>query len=195
MTVGGDTELLRRAFSDLPQYADRLDLLAKHWVLMSTWTRRLNLTSIVDLREAAWLHYRDCAEVIAFLLPGDVVDIGSGAGFPGVVIAALTDLPVTLLEPRSKRVSFLRTVKATLGLSNVTIREGRSTEAPGRVFANVVSRATFSHPQELADCLRWGRRLVAMRTSGSGDMAPMSHGYELLGRQRELAIWGEFEAQ
>ncbi len=190
MSVSRGTFLsfLHEAFHDLPQYQVKFNLLQMHWSLLSAWNKRLNLTSITDPEQAAWLHYRDSAEVIPFLKPGTVLDIGSGGGFPGVVIAALSSQDTTLLEPRAKRVSFLRTVRAKLGLRNLHIQQGRSTDQPTAQFENAITRATFSSEGDLQACLLWSRRLIALRAERKSDATPI-HSYTLQRRTRELALW------
>ena len=89
-------------------------------------------------------HLLNCG-VIAGLVPGDadVVDIGSGAGLPGVVIAMLRpQLHVTLLEPLLRRTVFLGECVAELGLANVTVCRSRAEDMAGALHADVaISRA------------------------------------------------------
>ena len=89
-------------------------------------------------------HLLNCG-VIAGLVPGDaeVVDIGSGAGLPGVVIAMLRpELRMTLLEPLLRRTVFLSECVADLGLANVTVCRGRAEDMAGVLHADVaISRA------------------------------------------------------
>jgi 16S rRNA (guanine527-N7)-methyltransferase len=186
---------LEIALADLPVGKDPrvLDLLSRHWELVSAWNARVNLTSIEDATEAAWLHYRDSLEALAVLAPGGITDLGSGAGYPGIPLAiAEATRAVTLVEPRRKRVSFLQTVVARLGLDNVRVVEGRSEDPPGETSANVVSRATFSDMRQLRACEKWvapGGRLIAFRSDPSGDAAARAHLYRLRDETRLLEIW------
>jgi 16S rRNA (guanine527-N7)-methyltransferase len=170
-----------------------LDLLSRHWDLVSAWNERVNLTAIDDALDAAWLHYRDSLEALAALVPGGITDIGSGAGYPGIPLAiAEPERQVTLVEPRRKRVSFLETVAARLGLGNVRVIEGRSEDTPKVLTANVVSRATFSDLRDLRACLKWvapGGQLIAFRSDPSGDSAAHAHPYRLGDETRLLEIW------
>lgn len=155
---------LADALADLDVEASQAATLASHWSLVRKWTERSNLTNITNAREAAWLHYRDSLELVALLLPGDLLDIGSGAGFPGVPLAVM-GFEVTMMEPRRKRASFLRTSRSRLHLS-FNVLEARSTDRPEHQFVNVVTRATFSDDSRLRDCLEWvrpGGQLLAMR--------------------------------
>lgn len=89
-------------------------------------------------------HFRDCAEGLeSYTLKGHWVDLGSGAGFPGLVMAELfPTLELTLVESRQKRATFLRHVVMTAELqSRVHVAHTRVEELPDRTFDGVVSRA------------------------------------------------------
>ena len=159
-------EKLKDALADLLVSKEQIDLLAKHWALVQAWNERVNLTAITSDRDAAYLHYRDCLELLPFLVKGAVLDIGSGAGFPGIPLAIVSGARVTLMEPRRKRATFLRDVRAQLGLENVEVHEARALDMPFARFENVVTRATFSDAGALKQCGTWvapGGRLIAMR--------------------------------
>lgn len=87
-------------------------------------------------------HIRDSAQLLR-LAPDDFrswVDIGSGPGLPGLVVAILAERPVTLVEPRAKRVEFLREVIDVLGLGNVEIIAGTAASVD-RTFDVISARA------------------------------------------------------
>ena len=72
----------------------------------------------------------------------NLMDIGTGAGFPGMILAfALPDTEVTLVEPLTKRASFLQFIKADLGLNNVTVVKKRVEEMESCIFELITSRA------------------------------------------------------
>jgi 16S rRNA (guanine527-N7)-methyltransferase len=86
-------------------------------------------------------HLLNCA-VVAELIPrpSSLVDIGSGAGLPGLVLAMLLpDVRVTLVEPMARRVTFLEECAGDLGLANVAIRRARAEEVAGEFRADVVT--------------------------------------------------------
>ena len=89
-------------------------------------------------------HLLNCA-VVAELLPdgADVVDVGSGAGLPGIVLALLRpETPIILLEPMLRRTVFLEECVARLNLPRVTVRRGRAEDLAGQIQADVaISRA------------------------------------------------------
>ena len=126
------------------------------------WNRRINLvarrTTFQDLMEK---HFLDSLTLLALVDPSledgpaQLLDIGTGAGFPGLVLAvARPELEVILVEPRRKRVSFLRHVIRLLGLENVTVLACRIEEAslPARP-THVTSRA-LTEPAEFLHLIR-----------------------------------------
>ena len=92
----------------------------------------LNLTAIIRPRDVATLHMLDCAALLncAGFQYKTLIDVGSGAGFPGVPLKILVPtLHVTLLDAQGKRVDWLEEVCDTLGLSGVAPIQGRAEEA------------------------------------------------------------------
>ena len=94
------------------------------------WNQKMNLTAIKDPEEAYEKHLLDCLLPLAYRIPqGTVCDVGSGAGFPGLVWAiVLPDVSFTLLEPREKRCTFLRAAVNELELPNTQVVCGRAEE-------------------------------------------------------------------
>lgn len=93
--------------------------------LLRDWSARMNLVAPSTLNDIQTRHIADSAQ-LADVLPRDVriADMGSGAGFPAVVLAIL-GWHVTCIESIGKKVSFLRAVKEDLGLKNLEIYHGR----------------------------------------------------------------------
>lgn len=124
--------------------------------LLTAWNKRIDLVAPAE-RQVWYVRHLLDSYALARLLPpeGDLIDIGSGAGFPGMVIAIThRDMGVYLSEPRGKRAAFLRTVVRELKLTNVTILNKRIEELladpgfQGR-FNHLTSRATFPYEQWL----------------------------------------------
>jgi len=139
-----------------PSTRDRL----RTWLdLMEAWNQRTDLTAARSADELVDLGIAD-ALVLGQHVPRDVslVDVGTGAGAPGLPLAILRpDLAVTLVEPAVKRVAFLRTVIGTLGLRVPVLRErGDRVADGGSKWGVAVSRATL----EPASWLALGLRLV-----------------------------------
>ena len=128
-----------------------LALVERYYALLQRWGAVQNLTRHLDPSSAARESFGDswlgllALEQACSLLPGpdlSVLDVGSGAGFPGLVAAIRwSRSPVTLVEPLKKRCSFLEEVSRQLGLRNVTVLCAR-VEDVTPTFALVLSRAT-----------------------------------------------------
>ena len=98
-----------------------------------------NLISKLTEADLWTRHFADAAQLISFAPEGaSWIDIGSGAGLPGLVIAILTKAPVTLVEPRRLRAEFLSRAVAELGLTNVTVLHAKG-EAVPRVRYGVIT--------------------------------------------------------
>jgi len=106
------------------------------------WNKIHNLTGARDEKTVDEFIF-DSLYPVSFLPPlKSLLDIGSGAGFPGMILAlALPDTEVTLVEPLTKRASFLQFIKADLGLSNVHIVKKRVEEMEDASFELITSRA------------------------------------------------------
>lgn len=135
--------------------------LARYAALLLGWNRRINLTGARNLETLAREHIAD-AFAIAPHLPaaGRCIDVGSGAGLPGLVLAVVRpDLAFELLEPLQKRRAFLAAARRELVLSNVSISAARLEEHLEReagAYELAVSRAVFP----LEQWLTVGARLV-----------------------------------
>ncbi len=186
---------LDEALAGLPRpvSADARARMEQHWHLVSTWNARVNLTAISDETQAAWRHYRDSLQALPLLPPGPLVDMGSGAGFPGVPLAIVEpERAVTLVEPRRKRVSFLQVAVARLGLANIRVLEGSHTDPPDANYAAVVTRATFSAEKEILECMEWARPgglVIAYRSDPTGIPGSALYPYQILHFSRVLEVW------
>ncbi len=101
---------------------------------------------------AIWArHIVDSLQLLALAPPGRWLDVGTGAGFPGLAVAAASDRRMTLAEPRALRAAFLARSVATLGLAaRVTVHAGRAESLSGSPFAVVSARAVASLPRLFA---------------------------------------------
>jgi len=122
----------------------RANLFLSYVDLLRRWGSRINLSSVLTDREIIIKHLIDSLTVAEFMPPGSrVIDIGTGAGFPGIPLSIYDpSLNVTLLESVGKKVAFLRDVKRSLGLNGIDIRHGRAEEVD-RGKRGVFDRVTF----------------------------------------------------
>jgi len=114
----------------------------KYKELLFKWNKIHNLTGAKDEKTINEFIY-DAVFPVSFLPKSkNLLDIGTGAGFPGMILAiALPETEVTLVEPLKKRASFLQFVKADLGLKNVRVVKKRVEEMESKIFELVTSRA------------------------------------------------------
>ena len=118
------------AFGLDPLGGEQIGQLVKHYALLRRWNQRVNLTRIIEPREAAKLHYAESLFGARFITGAQsVLDIGSGAGFPGIPLAvARAETRVTALEANQKKSLFLREVKYELELNNLEVATARLEE-------------------------------------------------------------------
>ena len=125
-------ELPKKFWHDIQLYKEQL----------FKWNKVHNLTGV---RNEAMLNdfIFDALYPLSFMdAPKNLLDIGTGAGFPGLILAlALPQTEVTLCEPLKKRASFLQFVKASLNLERVKVEPKRAEDLESRVFELITSRA------------------------------------------------------
>jgi 16S rRNA (guanine527-N7)-methyltransferase len=117
--------------------------LVKYSQLAIEWNKIANLTGANSVESYITGHVIDCLAVVPFLSQGPLVDIGSGAGLPGIVLAiADPERYIALVEPRGKRSRFLQHIKMQLGLRMIDINSQPVEQYnPSRSFRYVISRA------------------------------------------------------
>jgi len=98
--------------------------------LLKEWNKKINLTSIVEEEEIAVKHFADSLTCVRYLDRGEkVIDIGTGAGFPGLPLRIYdSSLRLSLLDSLNKRMNFVEEIVKTLGLDGVEILRGRAEE-------------------------------------------------------------------
>ena len=131
--------------------------------LLQEWNEKINLTAITEDKEVIKKHFIDCIKAFSenqFKEAKTLIDVGTGAGFPGLPIAIMKeDLNITLLDSLNKRVNFLNIVKNSLNLTNVTTIHSRAEDgarnkelrekfdiATSRAVANMAVLSEFCLP-------------------------------------------------
>ena len=152
----GGPELLARA-----REHDVAPALARWLDLAVEWNARIDLTAARTPGELVDLFVADAAAIAGSAihhadLDGPWVDVGSGAGAPGLAVALLVRRPMTLIEPKAKRVAFLRSVIGQLPDSPVTVVRGRVEDVSPGAFEVATSRATLAP----VDWLEAGARIA-----------------------------------
>jgi 16S rRNA (guanine527-N7)-methyltransferase len=165
-----------------------LDRLSRFAELVERWSKRHNLVRYGSREELVGRHIVDALSAAPqFGAEGSLLDVGSGAGLPGVPLLAVRPAwRGVLLEPRQKRWAFLRTVVRELGLRAEVVRARYEDFDDDRQFDFVTCRALAGHPA----LLRWARnRLTA---SGAVLLWTTADGLDALGA---LAGWHMLSSQ
>ena len=152
---------------DITDYQEQQ--LQRYYDILSEWNKKINLTAITEYKDVVVKHFLDSALILKSELfvgqrlsdAGDssVLDLGTGAGFPGIVLAVLyPGYHYTLVDSLNKRIEFLHIIKEELGLDQIRLYHGRA-EDFGRdpefrnQFDFVVSRAVAELPVLLEYCI------------------------------------------
>ena len=151
---------------NIPLTGAQLDLLDRYAELLVSYNEKVNLTAITSPEGIEDRHFADSLLFAAQPeVSGRLVDVGTGAGVPGIV-----DLELTLMEPTGKRVDFLRYACAELGLTGVEFAKERAEEAARKIwreqFDVASARAVAALPVLCEYCLplvKVGGRFIAMK--------------------------------
>ena len=151
---------LQQALSELKlQLSDEQQLQLLYYLQqLLFWNKAYNLTAIKDDQQALIKHIFDSLSIVPFLPAGDLLDIGTGAGLPAVIVAICQpQRAVTALDSNQKKIRFIKQVGSELGLKNLTPVASRIEAHAGtyqvitsRAFASLVDFVTHSQ-SKLAD--------------------------------------------
>lgn len=157
---------------------EMLGLFMRYLSELKVWNRKINLTSLRDDRDIVIGHFLDSISAVRFM-PGSgrLLDIGSGAGFPGIPIKIVSPpLGVTLIDSSHKKAVFMREIVRVLGLEGVNVVWGRAEDEGNgimrRSFERVITRAVGPIPDILGlsePYLADGGRIILMRGRSGGD--------------------------
>ena len=127
--------------------------------LLQRWNRVYNLSAVRDPLEMIDRHVLDSLSALPYLGSGPCLDVGSGAGLPGLVLAvARPELSWVLLDSNAKKCRFLEHARVALALDNVRVARSRVEDFhPGGRFSTIISRALSN----LADFVAGARHLLA----------------------------------
>lgn len=161
------------------------DKLWQYLELIQSWNKVFNLTTITKPCDMVFLHIIDSLVVHPYLNGNRLLDVGSGAGLPGMALAITDESKQwTLLDKNSKKTRFLTQVVAELNLTNVTVIHNRCEEFhPTECFDSIISRAFGTinmFIQTTAHLLCKDGRLLAMKGKLPQDeLSDLPHPFEL----------------
>jgi len=187
---------------DIP--AETQQKLIQYIELIAKWNKSFNLTAIRDINEMLTLHLLDSLAVVPFISGSRILDVGAGAGLPGIVLAlCYPDKEFVLIDTNGKKTRFMTQAKIELGLSNVEVVHARVDEygideskikekGPLKQFDAIISRAFAS----ISDMLGYVDHLVtpettilAMKADSENEISQMPEAY-IIDTIHELKIPG-----
>lgn len=173
---------------------DQIVQLENYTRLLVEWNQKINLTAIKDPEEIVVKHYLDSLALLQFTPPekdASVLDVGSGAGFPGIVLKiARPDLQLTCMDGTQKRIHFLEMLSENLGLKGVTCLHARAEEAGRKPelreqFSYVTARAVANLRILSEYCLPFvkceGRFLAMKGPDGDAEQKDADNAIRILG--------------
>lgn len=170
-------------------------LLANYANAIAEWNQRINLTGARDPETIVREHLADALPLVPHLPRGPfrLLDVGSGAGFPGLVLAILRpDADCLLLEPNRKKHGFLRAMRRELPVPNVIAHCGRFDEFDASSFQVLVSRALWPPSewiQRASQAAAPGSLILAQAGADPGAIpGSEAHPYELAGALRHVLV-------
>lgn len=161
MTVSRETAMTAEDFAAaLSVSRETLERLQAYADLLVKWQAKINLVGPATIPDLWRRHLLDSAQMAAHLPEGPVLDLGSGAGFPGLVLAIMTGQPVHLVESDARKCAFLREAARVTGAANATIHNKRIEAIAPFPVAAVTARALAS----LGQLLDWAAPFLQQHT-------------------------------
>ncbi len=159
------------------------ELIERYLLLIDKWNKVHNLTAIRHPQDMLYQHVMDSLAVLPYIDGPQVIDVGSGAGLPGIPIAlARPDWQVTLVESNQKKAAFMQQVKIELALQNINVAAKRVEEISAPKKVNIIITRAFSELGEfIALTRRWatkentGCRWIAMKANCSEEELKQIH--------------------
>lgn len=164
--------------------------------LLLEWNQKMNLTAIIEPQEVLYKHFLDCLlffKNVKVPQNAKIIDVGTGAGFPGVVLKiARPDIQLTLLDGLNKRLTFLNTVLDEIGLTAETVHlraeDGGKNSKYREKYDIACARAVAALPVLCEYCIpfvKQGGQFVAMKgASAQDELQSATNAYKVLGCQK-----------
>lgn len=192
-------KILKSGFDSMgiPWDDKKVSQLTEYAQLLVEWNKKINLTAITEPCEIAVKHFLDSASALCTgRVEGRVIDVGTGAGFPGLVLKIMKpEIKLTLLDSLNKRLLFLKDVIEKLGIEDVELVHSRAEDGGHKKelrerFDTVVSRAVAQLPLLSELCLPYvktGGAFLALKGPSASD--------EIAAAKRAISILGGSECE
>jgi len=146
-----ESGMQKLGFENIPQIVDKL-LIYKE--LLIKWNKSFNLTSVKSTEIVA-NHFLDCLAIIPFMKASSLLDVGTGAGLPGIVISIVNpDIKVSLVDKVGKKIAFIKRVIIELEIKNIETEHNRvELLMPQEQYDGIISRA-FSNMDDFIQSTR-----------------------------------------
>ncbi len=142
-------EQLNQSFSN-----NQLDQLLDYVALIQTWNKAYNLVGTSDTKSLIQKHILDSLAIVPYVTKSPVLDVGSGAGLPGIPLAImLPDISFTLLDSNGKKARFMRQVVIQLKLENVEILQTRIEQFEAEILPKTVLSRAFAPLEKALELL------------------------------------------
>ncbi|MBU2864206.1 16S rRNA (guanine(527)-N(7))-methyltransferase RsmG [Reinekea forsetii] len=144
---------------ELPLNDEQIERLLAYHAMLVKWNKAYNLTSVRDPAQMIARHLIDSLSIVPFIKPTNLLDVGTGPGLPGMIIALINPaLPVYMLDSNGKKTRFLNQVKMELKVDNAEVVHHRlESWQPGQDFNQITSRAFAT----LSDMVGFSRHLLS----------------------------------
>lgn len=168
--------------------------------MLVEWNEKMNLTAIIEPEEVLYKHFLDCLlffKNVDVKQNAKVIDVGTGAGFPGMVLKiARPDIELTLMDGLNKRLTFLNAVLEALNLEAKTVHmraeDGGKNAAYREKYDIACARAVANLPVLCEYCIPFvkvGGRFVAMKGSAAQEeLDAATNAYKILGCEKPTII-------
>lgn len=174
---------------------EKIEKIYNYMNKMIEWNEKINLTAITEPTEMIEKHFIDSLTALKYIKDDfSVIDVGTGAGLPGIPLAICSNAKFTLLDSLNKRINFLKEVKEDIGLNNVELEHGRA-EDFAKVKENresfdiAISRAVAPMNvlvEYLLPFVKVGGKVICMKgPKGVEELNQINKGIEILGGKIE----------
>lgn len=168
----------------------QLEKLKIYYNLLKEWNQKINLTNIIEENEVYLKHFYDSltiSKIIDLNKEESLCDIGTGAGFPGIVLKIIyPNLKVTLVDSLNKRIEFLKIVKEKLNLKDLEIIHARAEEFSknNKEKYDIVTARAVSHLSNLLEysvnLIKIGKYFIAMKANIKEELEESKNALKLL---------------